>query len=196
MVMSIMIMSAVVVAPIGFILSLISSRVTLENANSFKLIGLEHALDDHETILLNETMDLSILSSFNCSAPTPLTFDDYISAAFVENHDKVLDAMVTHPRYKDDLETLPRIEQTQTFCSVNEPCTTTIQYQKPYGIDFDISNKLNKTAMFYCCDPKVKYDLFTGNTTEQANVCNITETLLVNPKYNNNSILWVKSQII
>ena len=131
-----MIMSAVVAAPIGFILSLLSSRVILENANSFKLIGLEHALDDHETIFLNETMDLSILSSFNCSAPTPLTFDDYISAAFVENHDKVLDAMITHPRYKDDLK---RAYRSSTFY---QPCTL---YQ-PYTLYQPSTEKHEKRA--------------------------------------------------
>ena len=58
--MSIMIMSAVVAAPIGFIITLLSSRVTIENANSFKLIGLEHAKVNHEEIVLNETMDLCL----------------------------------------------------------------------------------------------------------------------------------------
>ena len=120
MVMSIMIMTAVVAAPIGLTLSLLYSRVTLENANSFKLVGLEHALNDHETILLNETLDLSILSSFKCST---LTFDDYISAAFVENHDKVLDAMITHPRYKDDLKRAYRSSTFYPPCTLYQPYT-------------------------------------------------------------------------
>ena len=190
MVMSIMIMSAVVAAPIGFILSLLSSRVTLENANSFKLIGLEHAKVNHEEIVLNETMDLSVLSSFSCSGTTPLVFSDYISAAFLENHDKVLNAMATHPIYKDDLTSLPRLTKTQTICSVDKPCLTTLQYEKAYGSTFDIKNRLNKTAMFYCCDPKVKYDFVNEPDSDQENVCNITETLMVNNKYKNHSLLW------
>lgn len=190
MVMSIMIMSAVVAAPLAFIIALVSSRISLENVNSFKLIGLEHAQIDHEAIVLNETMDLSVLSSFNCSERVPQVLHDFIDSTFVGEQNKIRNAMATHPIYKDDLTSLPALQWTETSCSVDQPCTSLFQYERPYGVAFDVENQRNKTAIFYCCDPKVKYDFVYGPGNEQANVCNITETLLVNKKYNNNSLLW------
>lgn len=190
MVMSVLIFSAIIAAPIGFIIALISSRISLENVNSFKLIGLENAKVEHEAIVLNETMDLKVLSSFNCSATMPLVLHEYIDSTFVEEQNKVISAMASHPIYKDDLKALPALQWTETSCSVDKPCSSVFQYDKPYSLAFDIENTVDKTAIFYCCDPKTKYDFVYEPNSEQANVCNITETLLVNKKYSNNSLLW------
>ena len=185
MVMFIMFMTMVAALPIAIIANIISARLSLGNAMSFKLIGDEFNkapnFKSTELELKKQKMDLSALTSFNCSETFPQFIADYIDDTFTQNHDAILDDMSTHHRYENNSEQLPRLLSTSTHCDRDNDCMTVFDYNKPYSIQLDPEFKRNKT-LFYCCDPKL--------TNPIEDVCNLTETLTDGVKYNNNSVLW------
>lgn len=184
MVMFIMFAIILAAVPLAIIGAIISSRMTLSDATGFKLIGAEYnQAPNHKSTeleLAKQSMDLSALTSFNCSDPFPQFIDDFIDDTFTQNHDAILADMSTHYRYEEN-EMLPRLSSTETQCLKDDACTTVFDYDKLYSIQLDIEFKRNKT-LFYCCDPKL--------TDPIEDVCNLTETMTDGVKYNQKPLLW------
>ena len=134
-----------------------------------------------------QSMDLSVLTSFNCNETFPQFIADYIDDTFTQNHDAILDDMSSHHRYEKNKETLPRLLSTETKCKQDNDCMTELNYDKPYGIQLDLEFKRNET-LFYCCDPML--------TAPIEDVCNLTETFIDSAKYDHNSLLWERVTII
>ena len=185
MVMFIMFGIILMAVPLAIIAAIVSSRMTLSGATGFKLIGAEYNLAPNhkstELELAKQSMDLSALTSFNCSDPFPQFIADFIDDTFTQNHDAILADMSTHYRYKDNDEMLPRLLSTETQCLKDDACTTVFDYDKPYSIQLDLEFKRNKT-LFFCCDPKL--------TNPIEDVCNLTETMTDEVKYNKKPLLW------
>ena len=190
MVMFIMFMTLVAAVPLAIIATIISARQSLGNAMSFKLIGDEFNkapnFKSTELELKKQTVDLSALTSFNCSETFPQFIADYIDDTFTQNHDAILDDMSTHHRYEYNSEQLPRLLSTQTQCDRDDDCMTVFNYDKPYSIQLDVEFKRDKT-LFHCCDPML--------TNPIEDVCNLTETMTDGVKYNQNPVLWERVTI-
>ena len=191
MVMFIMFMTIIAAIPIAIIAAIISARLSLGSAMSFKLIGDEFYkapnFKSTELELKRQSMDLSVLASFNCNETFPQFIADYIDDTFTQNHDAILTDMSTHHRYKDNEDVLPRLLSTHTQCDQDDDCVTEFNYDKPYSIQLDVEFKRNKT-LFYCCDPIL--------TAPIEDVCNLTETMTDGVNYNQNPLLWERVIIL
>ena len=190
MVMFIMFMAIVAAVPLAIIASIISARQSLGNAMSFKLIGADFNkvpnFKSTELRMKQQSMDLSVLTSFKCNQTFPQFIADYIDDTFTQNHDAILSDMSTHHRYENNSEQLPRLLSTHTQCDQDDDCVTEFAYNKPYSIQLDVEFKHNKT-LFYCCDPML--------TAPNEDVCNLTETMTDGVKYNQHPLLWERVTI-
>ena len=190
MVMFIMFMVIVAAVPLAIIASIISARQSLGNAMSFKLIGDDYNkapnFKSTELKVKQQSLDLSVLTSFNCNETFPQFIADYIDDTFTQNHDAILADMSTHHRYKNNSEQLPRLVSTETECEKDDECVTEFSYDKPYSIQLDLDFKRNET-LFYCCDSML--------TAPIEDICNLTETLINGAKYDHNSLLWERVTI-
>ena len=191
MVMFIMFMAIVAAVPLAIIASIISARLSLGDAMSFKLIGADFNkapnFKSTELRVQQQTMDLSVLTSFNCNETFPQFITDYIDDTFTQNHDAILSDMSLHHRYETNSEQMPRLLSTQTKCDQDNDCMTEFDYNKPYSIQLDLDFKRNKT-LFHCCDPML--------TTPIEDVCNLTETMTDGVKYNQHPLLWERVNTI
>ena len=178
-VMFIMLTIIITIVPLAIIAFVISSRLSLGNAMGFKLISSEYNQSpNHKTteLALNgQSLDLSVLTSTNCSHSVPKFISDFLEDTFVQNHKAILADMSTHNPYRDDDETLPSLLSTDTACHDDDACYTEFAYNKPYGVQLGVDSKWNKT-LIYCCDPML--------TNPIVDVCNLTETLTDGSKYN------------
>ena len=170
--------------PLAIIGVIINSRLSLGNAMEFKLISSEYnRAPNHKSTQLDlnhKSLDLSVVTSTNCSDSLPQFIGDFLEDTFKQNHDAILADMSAHYRYKDDDEMLPSLLSTDTTCHNDDTCSTVFSYDKPYGIQLDPEFKRNGT-LFYCCDPMI--------TNPIEDVCNLTETLTDASKYNRNPLL-------
>ena len=184
-VMFILLGTTLIAIPLALIGTIIRTRQLDGMATGFKLIGSAYNqvpnYKSTELDVKDNSLDLAVLTSFNCSDNFPKFISDFIDDSFTQNHESILADMSTHHRYKDKDELLPSLLSTNTACAVDNECLTVMKYNKPYSLQLDLNNTQNKT-LFYCCDPKL--------TAPIDDVCNVTETVIGGHRYNENPLLW------
>lgn len=184
MIMFIMFTSILMCVPLAIIAVVISSRLSLGNAMGFKLISSEYnQAPNHKSTQLDlndQSLDLSVLTSFKCSNTFPQFIGDFLDDTFTQNHDAILADMSTHHRYIDNDEMLPTLLSTDTTCRDDDACSTVFAYNKPYGVQLDLEFKRNET-LFYCCNPMLNNPI--------VDVCNLTKTITDATKYNQKPLL-------
>ena len=115
------------------------------------------------------SLDLQVLSSFDCVRSIPTILLDYISNTFLHEYGRSHKDF--HSQHEID-ETLPLLNQFNISCNTDQNCSAFFQYDKQYGISTTADKTYSRPDVFYCC-PSVH--LIRNQTI--SNVCEQAQTV-------------------
>ena len=94
------------------------------------------------------SLDLQVLSSFNCVESIPTVLVDYISKMFINEYGRSHKDI--HFVHKID-QTIPLLKQFNINCGVDQNCSALFQYDKQYGLETTADKTYQRNEVFYCC---------------------------------------------
>ena len=94
------------------------------------------------------SLDLQVLSSFDCVRSIPTILLDYISNTFLHEYGRSHKDF--HSQHEID-ETLPLLSQFNISCNIDQNCSALFQYDKQYGISTTADKTYSRPDVFYCC---------------------------------------------
>ena len=98
--------------------------------------------------IIKMSLDLQVLSSFDCVKSIPTVLVDYISTMFRNEYGRSHKDF--HSEHKID-ETIPQLEQFNINCGVDQNCSALFQYDKQYSLNTTADKTYFREDIFYCC---------------------------------------------
>ena len=123
-----------------------SSIAKAKKVKNSKLTSVERQSEARESLQIS--LDLRMLSSFDCVKSIPTVLIEYMSTMFINEYGRSQKDF--HSQYRME-ETLPLLKQFNINCGIDQNCSTLFQYDKQYGLNTAADNTYQRKEVFYCC---------------------------------------------